>query len=64
MNRRLAEGFSADIVPTERPPVRAVVALGANLGDRAATLNAALADLQALPLVDGVRASGWSSRSR
>ncbi|WP_292826066.1 2-amino-4-hydroxy-6-hydroxymethyldihydropteridine diphosphokinase [Microbacterium sp.] len=57
MNRRLAEGFSADIVPAERPPVRAVVALGANLGDRAATLNAALGDLQALPLVDGVRAS-------
>ena len=57
MNRRLAEGFSADITPVRRPPVRAVVALGANLGDRAATLNAALADLQRLPLVDEVRAS-------
>lgn len=57
MNRRLAEGFSADDSPTRRPPARAVVALGANLGDRAATLNAALADLQRLPLVDEVRAS-------
>jgi 2-amino-4-hydroxy-6-hydroxymethyldihydropteridine diphosphokinase len=57
MNRRLAEGFSADITPATRPPVHAVVALGANLGDRAATLNAALADLQRLPLVDQVRAS-------
>jgi 2-amino-4-hydroxy-6-hydroxymethyldihydropteridine diphosphokinase len=58
MNRRLAEGFSADIAPVRHPATRAVVALGANLGDRAATLNAALADLQRLPLVDEVRASG------
>jgi 2-amino-4-hydroxy-6-hydroxymethyldihydropteridine diphosphokinase len=58
MNRRLAEGFAGDAAPAHRPPVCAVVALGANLGDRAATLQAALADLQRLPLVDDVRASG------
>lgn len=50
MNRRLAQGF-----PPPRPGVRAVVALGANLGDREATLDAAVADLRALPLVDEVR---------
>ena len=58
MNRRLAEGFSADVTPAQHPPVRAIVALGANLGDRAATLEAALTDLRRLPLVDEVRASG------
>lgn len=58
MNRRLAEGFSADVTPVQRPPVRAIVALGANLGDRAATLEAAITDLRRLPLVDEVRASG------
>ena len=41
----------------ERPAVEAVVALGANLGDRAATLDAAVAELRRLPLVDAVRAS-------
>lgn len=57
MNRRLAQGFDGDIERVERPPVTAVVALGANLGDRAATIEAALADLRRLPLVDGVQAS-------
>ena len=57
MNRRLAEGYRADATSANRPPVRAVVALGANLGDRAATLDAALADIARLPLVDDVRAS-------
>lgn len=57
MNRRLADGFQGDIAPAAHASVRAVVALGANLGDRAATLQTALADLQRLPLVDGVRAS-------
>lgn len=57
MNRRLAQGFSGDVERVERPAVVAVVALGANLGDRAATLGAAVADLRRLPLVDGVRAS-------
>ncbi|MEN2738491.1 2-amino-4-hydroxy-6-hydroxymethyldihydropteridine diphosphokinase [Microbacterium sp. X-17] len=42
---------------SERTPVVAVVALGANLGDRAATLAAAAEDLRALPLVDEVRVS-------
>ena len=58
MSRRLAEGFRGDADRVRRAPVRAVVALGANLGDRRATLEAALADLQRLPLVDEVRASG------
>jgi 2-amino-4-hydroxy-6-hydroxymethyldihydropteridine diphosphokinase len=58
VNRRLAEGFRRDADALRRAPVRAVVALGANLGDRRATLEAALADLQRLPLVDDVRASG------
>jgi 2-amino-4-hydroxy-6-hydroxymethyldihydropteridine diphosphokinase len=35
----------------------AVVAVGANLGERAATIAAALAELAELPLVDEVRAS-------
>lgn len=57
MNRRLAGGFRTDAAPVHRPPVRAVVALGANLGDRAATLEAALTAIGRLPLVDDVRAS-------
>lgn len=57
MNRRLAEGFSGDATPVRRPAVGAVVALGANLGDRAATLEAATAELRRLPLVDDVRVS-------
>jgi len=56
MNRRLAEGIRG-AEPTSRPPVRAVVALGANLGDRAATLRTALTELARLPLVDDVRAT-------
>ena len=58
MNRRLAEGFDGALHPAVAKPVQAVVALGANLGDRAATLGAAVAELQRLPLVDDVRASG------
>ncbi|WP_137845763.1 2-amino-4-hydroxy-6-hydroxymethyldihydropteridine diphosphokinase [Microbacterium sp. 2FI] len=57
MSRRLAEGFSGD---GERPPrttVEAVVALGANLGDRRAALAEAVEELRLLPLVDEVRAS-------
>jgi 2-amino-4-hydroxy-6-hydroxymethyldihydropteridine diphosphokinase len=57
MNRRLAQGFSATDASTDAPPVQAVVALGANLGDRAATLDAAVAALRRLPLTDGVRAA-------
>jgi 2-amino-4-hydroxy-6-hydroxymethyldihydropteridine diphosphokinase len=57
MNRRLAQGFHGESSRTDRPPVEAVVALGANLGDRAATMAAAIEELGRLPLVDGVRAS-------
>ncbi|MDQ1130191.1 2-amino-4-hydroxy-6-hydroxymethyldihydropteridine diphosphokinase [Microbacterium sp. SORGH_AS_0888] len=46
MNRRLAQGLRSQT---------AVVAFGANLGDRAATIEAAAAELRALPLVDDVR---------
>jgi 2-amino-4-hydroxy-6-hydroxymethyldihydropteridine diphosphokinase len=38
---------------------RCLVALGSNLGDRAATLDAALADLNATPGVNSVRSSRW-----
>lgn len=51
MNRRLAQGYEPDAAAG----LPAVVALGANLGDRAATLAAAVADLRALPLVWHVR---------
>jgi 2-amino-4-hydroxy-6-hydroxymethyldihydropteridine diphosphokinase len=57
VNRRLAQGFDGEVTPADRAPVRAVVALGANLGERAATLDAAVAELRRLPLVDEVRAS-------
>ena len=57
MNRRLAQGFHGDAAPVEHMSVEAVVALGANLGDRATTMAAALADLARVPLVDAVRAS-------
>ena len=57
MNRRLAQGFDGAIAPVAIAPVEAVVALGSNLGDRAATLNEAATELRRLPLVDDVRAS-------
>jgi 2-amino-4-hydroxy-6-hydroxymethyldihydropteridine diphosphokinase len=57
MNRRLAQGFQGDAEPHGRPAVEAVVALGANLGDRARTIAEAVAALGHLPLVDDVRAS-------
>lgn len=57
MSRRLAQGFEGTDVSAARTPVRAVVALGANLGDRAATLGQAIADLGRLPLTDDVVAS-------
>lgn len=42
--------------PRDRAPkVQAVVAIGANLGDRAATIDAAVSELRRLPLVDDVR---------
>ncbi len=50
MSRRLAQGFAPAAWGT---PV--VVALGANLGDRAATLRAAIDELRALPLTGDVQ---------
>lgn len=57
MSRRLAEGADAPAPRSESAPVSAVVALGANLGDRADTIAAALTDLARLPLTDLVRAA-------
>ncbi|MEU1971962.1 2-amino-4-hydroxy-6-hydroxymethyldihydropteridine diphosphokinase [Microbacterium sp. NPDC019599] len=57
MNRRLAQGFRGAERGEPRPPVRAVVALGANLGDRAATLRTAVAEIARLPLTADVRAA-------
>ncbi|MFG6444313.1 2-amino-4-hydroxy-6-hydroxymethyldihydropteridine diphosphokinase [Microbacterium sp. P06] len=50
--------FAEESATPGRPrPAVAVVALGANLGDREKTLEAALSDLAQLPLTDRVRAS-------
>jgi 2-amino-4-hydroxy-6-hydroxymethyldihydropteridine diphosphokinase len=57
MSRDLARPLGAPPAAKERPTVTAVVALGANLGDRAATLAEAIAELRRLPLVDDVAAS-------
>ncbi|MBB2976890.1 2-amino-4-hydroxy-6-hydroxymethyldihydropteridine diphosphokinase [Microbacterium endophyticum] len=54
MNRRLAQGIDGAPAPQLREPVAAVVALGANLGDRAETLESAVRALRALPLVTKV----------
>ncbi len=50
MSRRLAQGLPEAPHPAPVPAVEAVVALGANLGDRAGTLAAAVAELGRLPL--------------
>lgn len=57
MNRRLAEGIEGGIQADAAPAVDAVVALGANLGDRGETLAAAAGALKRLPLVTAVRMS-------
>lgn len=57
MDRRLAHGLDSAPQPADTPAVDAVVALGANLGDRTATLEQALRDLARLPLVLDVRAA-------
>jgi 2-amino-4-hydroxy-6-hydroxymethyldihydropteridine diphosphokinase len=57
MNRRLAQGSDAGAAPARRAPVEAVVALGANLGDRSQTMAGAIQALARLPLVDEVRVS-------
>lgn len=57
MNRRLAQGYSGRRTATVAEPVTAVVALGANLGDRRATLASAVEELRRLPLTDLVVAA-------
>lgn len=57
MSRRLAQGVDAVAPPSPAVTTRAVVALGANLGDREHTLREALEEIAALPLVTAVRAS-------
>ncbi|MEV8267394.1 2-amino-4-hydroxy-6-hydroxymethyldihydropteridine diphosphokinase [Microbacterium sp. NPDC076911] len=57
MSRRLAEGIGATPGRDAYPTITAVVALGANLGDRDDTMRTALEDLARLPLVSHVHAS-------
>lgn len=57
MSRRLAQGIQTEARHTDHPAVHAVVAIGANLGDRAETMDAAVKALARLPLVDEVRVS-------
>jgi len=57
MSRDLVRPLGDPPPRASRPSVTAVVALGANLGDRAATLADAIAELRRLPMVDDVVAS-------
>lgn len=57
MNRRLAQGYTGDLPAPATSETIAVVAIGANLGDRAATIDEALRDLGRLPLTTEVRAA-------
>lgn len=57
MSRRLAQGFDGDAPARRSDAVEAVVALGANLGDRAETMSAAIKELARVPLVGAVRVS-------
>ncbi|GGH45075.1 2-amino-4-hydroxy-6-hydroxymethyldihydropteridine diphosphokinase [Microbacterium album] len=57
MSKLLAQPLGNPPAVPPREPVTAVVALGANLGDRAATLAEAVEELRRLPLVDEVVAS-------
>lgn len=57
MSRRLAQESPAATPAASVPAVRAVIALGANLGDRAETIDAALDALDALPLTTLVDAA-------
>ena len=57
MSRRLPRELSMDVERIHRAPVEAVIALGANLGDRGATLIAAVDEMRRMPLVDRVRVS-------
>ncbi len=55
MNRRFTEPLPPPPRRDGRAPVVAVVALGANLGDRRTTIDAAVDELRRLPLTDAVR---------
>lgn len=57
MSRRLAEGAPPREPRAAGPAHRAVIALGANLGERAATIAEAIADLGRLPLTELVAAA-------
>lgn len=57
MSRRLAQGYAGEVPPPEPGETVAVIALGANLGDREATLSAALTDLARLPLTTRIVAA-------
>jgi 2-amino-4-hydroxy-6-hydroxymethyldihydropteridine diphosphokinase/dihydroneopterin aldolase/2-amino-4-hydroxy-6-hydroxymethyldihydropteridine diphosphokinase len=57
MSRNLRMPLGPSPTAEPRATVTAVVALGANLGDRQSTLEHALAELRRLPLVDEVTAS-------
>lgn len=57
MNRRLAQGYDGPVRRAKGVPVCAVVALGANLGDRAQTMAAAVDELARLPLTELIAAA-------
>lgn len=57
MSRRLAQESPQASAAVRRGAQRAVVAVGANLGDRAVTVAQAIADLDGLPLTRLVRAA-------
>lgn len=52
MSRDLAQGYQGEVARRRHDPTRAVVALGANLGDRGETIAAAVAELARLPLTE------------
>ncbi|CAL4858634.1 2-amino-4-hydroxy-6-hydroxymethyldihydropteridinepyrophosphokinase [Microbacterium sp. MM2322] len=57
MSRRLAEGMPPTPPRAAGPAHRAVIALGANLGERADTISEAIADLGRLPMTSLVAAA-------
>lgn len=57
MNRRLAQGLQGEASEDRGVDTDAVIALGANLGDRAATIAQALQGLARMPLTTEVRAA-------
>ncbi|MFT4213887.1 MAG: 2-amino-4-hydroxy-6-hydroxymethyldihydropteridine diphosphokinase [Microbacterium sp.] len=57
MSRRLAQGYRGETPRHDHGESVAVVAIGANLGDRAATLAAAVDDLARMPLTSRVESA-------